>query len=113
MLFRSIDPKFIGPDGRANPQYLKVPTEPGVMGERIILSGTANWNLDASLAKDLDLPGRANMRLHITATNVLNHPIFGAPDWNDFPNISSTTFGQTTNPINGARQMYIRAEFTF
>ena len=108
-----IDPKYIGPDGRANPEYIRVPTEPGELGQRIILRGKATWALDASLNKNFELPGRLGMRLHVTMTNVLNHPIFGAPDWNDFPNITSTTFGQTTNPINGARQMYVRAEFTF
>jgi hypothetical protein len=108
-----IDPKYIGADGRANPEFIQMPTEPGVLGQRLILRGKATWNLDTSLNKNFGLPGRMNMRLHVTMTNVLNHPIFGAPDWNDNPSITSTTFGQTTNPINGARQMYIRAEIGF
>jgi hypothetical protein len=108
-----IDPKYIGPDGRANPAYLQVPTTPGELGERVILRGKANWTLDASLNKSIELPSRASLRIHVTMQNVLNHPIFGTPNWNGEPSINSTTFGQTTNPINGARQMYIRAEMRF
>ena len=108
-----IDPKFIGPDGRANPDFIRVPSEPGELGQRIILRGKPTWNLDASLNKDFDLPGRTFLRLHVTMTNVLNHPVWGAPDWNDNPGITSTTFGQVDGPINGARQMYFRAQIGF
>jgi hypothetical protein len=108
-----IDPKFIGPDGRANPQYIQAPTTPGELGERVILRGKANWTLDASLNKNVELPSRTSLRIHVTMQNVLNHPIFGTPNWNGDPSVTSTTFGQTTNPINGARQMFIRAEIRF
>ena len=108
-----IDPKYIGPDGRVNPEFIQVPSTPGELGQRVILRGKAQWNLDAALNKDFDLPGRMNVRLHVTMTNVFNHPVWGTPDWNDFPNITSTTFGQVGNPINGARQMYIRTEISF
>jgi hypothetical protein len=108
-----IDPKYIGPDGRANPEFIRVPTEPGELGQRVILRGKVSWGLDASLNKQFDLPGRMNIRLHMTMTNVLNHPVWGAPDWNDNPGITSTTFGQVTGPINGAREMYFRAEIGF
>ena len=108
-----IDPKFIGPDGRANAQYLRVPSTPGELGERVILRGRNTWNLNASLNKEVELPGRASLRLHVTMTNVLNHPVFSTPNWNGEPSINSTTFGQITNPINGARQMYLRTEIRF
>lgn len=108
-----IDPKYIGPDGRANPEFIGVPTTPGERGQRIILRGRVSWNLNASLNKNFDLPGRAGLRLHVTMQNVLNHPIFGTPSWNGNPSVTSTTFGQVSNPINGARQMYLRTEITF
>ena len=108
-----IDPKYIGPDGRANPEFIQVPSTPGELGQFVILRGKANWSLDASLNKDVDLPGRTALRIHVTMQNVLNHPIFGTPNWNGNPSINSSTFGQTTNPINGARQMYIRGEIRF
>jgi hypothetical protein len=108
-----IDPKFIGPDGRANPEYLRVASTPGERGELLMLRSKATWSLNGSLNKDFDLPGRANLRLHMTITNVFNHPIWGTPGWNGDPSINSTTFGQTSGPINGARQMYFRTEVRF
>lgn len=109
-----IDPKFIGPDGRANPEYIQVPSAPGEMGQLVILRGKAPVNLDAALNKDFELPGRLSMRLHVTMTNVLNHPVWSTPGFSSTPtNITSTTFGQTGGPINGARQMYIRTEIRF
>jgi hypothetical protein len=49
----------------------------------------------------------------VTVPNLLNHPIWGSADWNDDPSINGTTFGQLSNPINGARQMYVRGEIRF
>jgi hypothetical protein len=108
-----IDPKYIGPDGRANPEFIQLPTTPGELGELIILRGKSTWTFDTALNKDFNLPGRASLRLHVTVTNVFNHPIWGTPGWSGNPSINSTTFGQTGNPINGARQMYLRTEISF
>ena len=112
-----VDPKLIGPDGRANPEYLAVPTEPGEFGTFVTLRSMATWNLDGSLNKDFDLPGRAALRIHVTMTNVFNHPIWGTPGFLGSANITSTTFAQTTAPLNQpggyGRQMYLRAEVRF
>ncbi len=108
-----IDPKYIGPDGRANPDFIAPASTPGERAEVITLRSLPTWNLDAALSKDVQLPGRMRLRVHATATNVLNHPIFGTPGFLGSGNITSTTFGQTTSPLNGARQMYIRAEVHF
>ncbi len=109
-----IDPKFVGPDGRANPDFIQVPSTPGELGQYVILRGKNTWTLDAALNKDFSLPGRANLRLHMTMTNVLNHPIWNAPGWSGgYISITSTTFGQIGSPFNGARQMYLRTEITF
>jgi carboxypeptidase family protein len=113
-----IDPKYIGPDGRANPQYITVPTTPGELGQQVMLRGKASWVFDGSLNKFFDLPGRAVFGVHVTVTNVFNHPIWSTPSWNTtaapaVPNITSTTFGQIAAPLNGARQMYLRGEVRF
>jgi len=108
-----IDPKLVGPDGRANPEYLAPPTKPGEFGDFIYLRGTNSWNVDASLVKSFALIGRTGMTFHLTVTNLFNHPIFGTPGVLSDHNITSQTFGQTTNPINGPRQMYARFEFKF
>src|SRR6185503_596866 len=52
------DPKVIGTDGRANPQYLLSPTTPGVLGQRIFLYGPGFWNVDLGIAKRFAAPGR-------------------------------------------------------
>ncbi|HEY7502251.1 MAG TPA: TonB-dependent receptor [Vicinamibacterales bacterium] len=108
-----IDPKYIGPDGRANPQYLAVPTTPGEMGQIVTLRSLPTWNLDAAMSKEVQIAGRTQLRIHVTMTNVLNHPIWGAPGFLNSSSIQSTTFGQQTAPLNGARQMYIRGEVRF
>ena len=109
-----VDPKLIGPDGRANPEYLLVPTTPGENGDFIYLRGVNNWNLNASLNKTTTIRGRSRLTLHLTVSNVLNHPMFGLT--NNFlanVNITSQTFGQTTNPINGAREAFFRMDISF
>jgi hypothetical protein len=108
-----IDPKLIGPDGRANPEYLMPPTTPGEFGQFIELRGRNVWNLDASLNKTTTIFGRTSMTIHVTMQNVLNHPVFSTPGFRGETSIQSQTFGQTDGPINGARQMYARVEFRF
>ena len=108
-----VDPKLIGPDGRANPEYLAPPTTPGEFGQFITLRGKNVWNLDASLNKTTTIFGRTAMTVHLTFTNVLNHPIFGTPGFRGETSIQSQTFGQTENTVNGARQVYARIEFRF
>lgn len=110
-----IDPQLIGADGRANPAYLLPPTAPGEEGQLIYLRTPNIWNLDAALNKSIPLSGNgAAFTFNITARNVLNHPVWGTGlgALTD-ANITSTTFGQTTQPLNTARQLYIRMEVKF
>jgi hypothetical protein len=119
-----IDPKLIGPDGRANPQFIAPPTTPGEFGQFVYLRGPNIWNVDASLNKSFRVTNDTRFTLHITATNLLNHPVWAlGPAITgvglNFPvldaNITSTTFGQSLQPQNNAnaRQLYVRAEFSF
>jgi hypothetical protein len=108
-----VDPKLIGPDGRANPEYLAPPTTPGEFGQFIMLRGKNFWNLDASLQKTTTIFGRTAMTVHLTFTNVLNHPVFTTPGFRSDVSIQSQTFGQIDGPSNGARQVYSRIEFRF
>jgi hypothetical protein len=110
-----VDPRLIGPDGRANPEYLDVPTTPGEWGQRIYLRGVNTWVFDMSLNKTTTLVGRTQITVHVTAQNVLNRPIWGAPNWNADPVITSTTFGISTNPTNNntPRNLYSRVTISF
>jgi carboxypeptidase family protein len=110
-----IDPKFIGPDGRANATFLNPQTVPGQLGDYIYLRGKNTWSFDASMNKSVRLHGRSMLTLHVTAQNVLNHPVFSPGGFLSSSDITSTTFGQLTNPINNGtpRNLYMRAEIKF
>jgi hypothetical protein len=110
-----IDPKLIGPDGRANPEYLAPPTAPGEFGQLIYLRGKNVWNLDGSLNKSVALAGRTQFTIHVTIQNLLNHPVWSTPGFLSETSIQSTTFGQSTNPLNNAtpRNVYVRGSFAF
>jgi hypothetical protein len=108
-----IDPKLLGPDGRANSQYLQVPTAPGEFGQFVYLYAKNNVNLDLSLTKAVPLPGRTAFTFWLGAFNVLNNPIWSTPGFLSDTSIQSQTFGQTTGPVNGARSMQVRAGITF
>ncbi len=118
-----IDPKLIGPDGRANPQYLAPVTTPGDLGQFIYLRTPMVLTLDASLNKRIQLTSHTAFTLFVTAANVLNHPLWGVgPNISgvgvNFPldvSITSTTFGQVAQPANNGnqRQFYVRGEFSF
>jgi hypothetical protein len=113
-----IDPKLIGPDGRANPAYLDVPTNPGEFGQIVYLRGTNNWNLDGSINKQVRITSGVTFTIHLTATNVLNQPIWSTPGFLAQPqltSIQSVTFGQSTQPANNLnpRAVYVRGTVAF
>ena len=85
------------------------------MGDLIYLRTPSTWNLDASLNKAVTVaPNGVVLAIQLGATNVLNHPVWGTGlGFLQDASVTSTTFGQTTGPQNGARQMYIRAEIRF
>jgi hypothetical protein len=110
-----IDPKLVGADGRANPQFLDVPTTPGEFGQIVYLYGKNNWNLDASLNKAVRITSGVTFTVHLTATNVLNHPIWSSPGFLQQTSIQSITFGQSTQPVNNGtpRNLHLRGTVTF
>ena len=110
-----IDPKVIGPDGRANPEYLDVPTTPGEFGQIVYLRGANSWNIDVSLNKQVRITSGVTFTLHVTATNVLNHPVWSTPGFLMQTSIQSVTFGQSTQPANNGtpRTVYLRGTVAF
>ncbi len=105
------DPKLIGPDGRANPQYLQSPTSPGELGQRVWLYGPGFWNLDLGLAKRLSA-SRTYVTLEALFLDAFNHSAFlvGAASNDAAFNVSinSTTFGQTNSTASGPRNIQLR-----
>ena len=109
-----VDPKLIGADGRANPQYLASPTTPGEHGERVWLYGPRFWNVDLGVAKRFRA-GSGSIGVEALFLDLFNTTNFlvGAQS-NDLgfnANINSTTFGQTsttTQTAVGPRNIQLR-----
>ncbi|HEX6463101.1 MAG TPA: hypothetical protein VFZ98_01555, partial [Vicinamibacterales bacterium] len=107
------DPRLIGPDRRANPQYVLSPTTPGQLGQRVFLYGPRFWNVDMSIAKRFTAPGGrvyANFEaLFLDLFNNNNFLVGGTSSDSGFGvSINSQTFGQTTSTASGPRNVQLR-----
>jgi len=108
------DQQLIGPDGRANPQYLDSPTTPGERGQIVYLYGPGLFNVDLGLAKRFDT-GRGTSfsfeALFLNAFNTVNRVVGGTGGAS--VSINSTTFGQTSGTAGGPRNIQLRVQFNF
>ena len=104
----AVDPRLIGPDGRANPQYLVPNTTPGEFGEILFLRDRNTFTWDVSLTKTFNVVEKARLEVFAGFNNILNHPRWGFPSANAF----STTFGVVGAPT-GARTINLRATLNF
>lgn len=104
----SVDASLIGPDGRANPQYLLPNTTPGEFGQLLFLRDKNTFQWDASLTKTFRIVEKVRFELFASFNNVLNHPRWGFPDTNVF----STTFGVVGAPANN-RTVNLRGTLNF
>lgn len=94
-----LDTRLIGPDGRANPEYLEPPTTPGQLGYYLYLYGPPFARFDMSAVKRTRINERWNVELRAEFLNAFNHVNFmvgGATAANVDVSILSTAFGQTT-----------------
>jgi len=64
------------------------------------ITGPGQFSLNASLTRTFHVNQRVNMDLRVSATNVLNHPVF--PRWNTM--VGNSQFGLPTN-ANGMRTL--------
>jgi hypothetical protein len=108
-----VNQQLIGPDGRANPQFLQSPTAAGDLGEYVFLRGPSTFLTDLALLKDIDTAGGVGLSIWIEALNALNNANFlvgngPGPD----VDINSTTFGQT-NVVGAPRNVQIRVKLSF
>jgi hypothetical protein len=110
-----VDAALVGADGRANPQFLAPPTQPGEWGQQVILRGKNVWSLDASFNKTTRLFRRSDITIHVTIQNLLNRPVWSSPGFLQTVNITSTTFGIVSNPVNNGtpRNLYTRVSVRF
>ena len=107
------DERLIGPDGRANPEFLRYPTEPGQQGQYVYLYGPGLVVADIGLAKTFRLGGSTTFNFETLLINAFNHrtAVVGGTGGATL-SIDSTTFGQTTGNAGGtavnARQIQFR-----
>jgi len=111
----AVDPRLIGPDGRANPQYLLPNTTPGEFGDVLFVRDRNTFLWDASLSKNVSLSRATRLQLFASFNNLLNHPRWGlgnALAANNALDVTSTTFGIINAPT-GQRSINFRATLSF
>jgi hypothetical protein len=93
-----IDPRLIGPDGRANAQFFGHPL-PGTTGTLHLtpVSGPGFWNFDFSMIKRTKISERMNVEFRAEFFNVFNHTNFFT---GENQTITSATFGQVTDTFD-------------
>jgi hypothetical protein len=102
---RLADPSLLAPDGRANSQYLALPTIPGQYGQFLYIYGPWYFSFDSSINKTIPVTERVRFQIQAELLNTLNHPEFGLGTLN----INSTSFGNTTSTMNSPRNVQLRA----
>lgn len=112
----AIDPKLIGPDGRANPAYLLPNTTPGEFGQLLFLRDKNTFQWDVSMTKNFQIIERIRLSVFAGFNNVLNHPRWSFSDTQaNTPgalNVFSTSFGVLNAPA-GNRSINLRAVLSF
>jgi hypothetical protein len=108
------DRQLIGPDGRANPEFLSVPTRPGERGQYVYLYGPRLFDLDLGVAKRFRFADRISFNfeaLLLSAFNTSSWLVGGVGGAS--VNIDSTTFGQTSNMGAGPRAVVLRLHLQY
>jgi hypothetical protein len=110
-----VDPRLIGPDGRANPEFLTNPAA-GTFGGLSLtpVDGPGYWSADTALIKRTKFKENLNLELRLEAFNVFNHTNFSVGNNLD---INSTNFGKITSTTfggnNNERIIQIAFKFNF
>src|SRR5581483_4429224 len=89
-----VNPQIIAANGRANPNYLALPTTPGQFGSFIWLYGPHFVTDDLSIAKSASIFERLRMEIRAEMVNAFNHPIFQVPTGGTF-GINSISIAST------------------
>jgi hypothetical protein len=108
------DERLIGPDGRANPEFLRYPTEPGQQGQYVYLYGPGLWNVDLGLAKTFRFGGSQTFNFECLFINAFNHrntTVGGTGGATH--SIDSTEFGQSTGVALQSRQIQFRLGYNW
>ena len=108
------DRSLIGPDGRANPDFIRYPTEPGQQGQYVYLYGPGMWTADIGLSKTFRVGGDRTFSFEALFINAFNHrnTVVGGTNGATL-SIDSQEFGQTTGTALGSRDIQFRLGFNF
>ncbi|MGH9972226.1 MAG: hypothetical protein ACREBG_31150 [Pyrinomonadaceae bacterium] len=110
-----VDPRLIGSDGRANPEFFTHPTA-GNFGSLSLtpVNGPGYWSADVAFIKRTRFTENLNLELRLEAFNVFNHTNFSVDNSLD---INSTSFGKITSTSFGGnpneRIIQLAAKFNF
>jgi hypothetical protein len=112
----AVDPRLVGPDGRANPQFLLPNTTPGEFGQLLFIRDKNTFQWDLSVTKSFQVIEKTRLELFAGFSNVLNHPRWAFGDTTGNPpgalNVFSQTFGVIGAP-GGNRAINLRATLSF
>lgn len=112
----AIDPRLIGPDGRANPAFLVPNTTPGEFGQLLFLRDKNTFQWDLSVTKRFQILERTGLEIFAGFNNVLNHPRWAFGDTTATApgalNVFNTSFGVIGAP-GGSRSINLRATLSF
>ena len=110
-----VDPRMIGSNGQANPEFLTNPAA-GTFGNLSLtpVNGPGYWSADTALIKRTRFTESLNLELRLEAFNVFNHTNFSVDNNLDinssnFGKITSTSFGGNPNE----RILQLAAKFNF
>ncbi len=109
----SADSSLIGPDGRANPQYLLPNTTPGEFGQLLFLRDKNTFQWDASMTKAFTITEKTRFELFAGFNNLLNTPRWGFPDTNVFSQNFGVVGAPTSGLVNYGRIVNLRGTLSF
>jgi hypothetical protein len=106
-----LDPRLIGPDGRANPEFFQNPPA-GTYGnlQQTPIDGPGFWNLDLGFIKRTRISERMNVEFRAELFNALNHTNFFIGS--ETQDINSESFGQIGSTFD-PRIMQFAVKFNF
>lgn len=106
-----LDPRLIGPDGRANPEFFQNPAA-GTYGnlQQTPVDGPGYWNLDLGFIKRTRIKERMSVEFRAEMFNVLNHTNFFIGT--ETQDINSESFGQIGGTFD-PRIMQFAVKFNF
>jgi hypothetical protein len=106
-----ISPKYLAPNGTANPAFITPNTNPGTFGLNPWLYGPRFFDQDSAISKMIPITERVHLTFQSELLNAYNHPNFGpTPEGlaSGNPanvNINNGTFGQAgRSPVPTVRE---------